>query len=148
METASSQLSRLPANKKEIIHFSKKLEEEINAGTVNPLDLLRFKKAFETVFENVKDTLREAAVSEGAKYEKEFNHAGARFTLGEFGTKYAYDQCGDPVWNTLKQAIKEREAWLRGLKEAEKWIDEDSGEEFTIAPPLKTSVTSLSCKIE
>lgn len=148
METATSQLSRLPANKSEIITFSYKLSEEINSGRVNPLDLLRYKKAIETVFENIKDTLREAAVTEGSKYGKEFNHAGANFALGEFGTKYAYDKCNDPVWNSLKAAMKEREAWLRGLKEPEQWVDEESGEEFTVTPPLKTSVTSLSCKIE
>jgi hypothetical protein len=149
METASSALSILPKTAKEIKSFGLKLVDEINNGTINPLELARYKKSLEVLFEAIKEPLRDASLEEAAKYgSKEFDFLGAIYKTAEYGTKYDYEATGDPVWKDLNEKKKDRENFLKSLKEKHTYVDEETGDVITIYPPVKTSTTSVSVTIK
>jgi len=79
---------------------------------------------------------------------------GVKFELYEAATKFDYESCGDPVWNRLSKEIellkvkmKERESFLKGLRESITLnvIDPDTSEyheNVQIYPPTKTSTST------
>lgn len=123
--------------------------------TAAPLLMQKF-KVIEMLKEAVADKLREASVAELKKYpEKDIMLYGAEFKVGEFGVKYDFTACMDPKWTELDRRIKElqedkkaRETYLKTLKGKTTWIDPDTGELCELMPPIKTSVTSVSCSIK
>ena len=150
METAISTLSQLPETKKQIEVFASQLENGLINGLIIPTDLLRFQKAMEKVFEKIKPTLIESAISEVEHYEKNAVIKGSEFSIVEAGVKYDYSDCNDPVYNEhlhnleiAKERLKERETFLKCIKEPMHFINDDTGEALTLYPPKKTSTTTL-----
>lgn len=150
METAISTLKNLPETKQQIDVFASQLENALNNGQIVPTDLLRFQKAMEKVFEKIKPTLTECAISEVEHYEKNAIIKGSEFSIVEAGTKYDFSGCNDLEYKSLeftlekaKEALKQREMFLKAIKEPLQVIDESSGEVFTIYPPKKTSTTTV-----
>ena len=148
MDNAVSYLTVLPANKDEIKSFSDRVISELEGGAIDPLELRRNIKAIEMALESIKDKARNIFVDEAQKYGKEFNYKGAEFNVAEFGIKYNYESTGDPVWAKLNELKKKREEYLRGLKDVDYWVDEETGENYKITPPVKTSATSVSVNIK
>ena len=150
METAISTLSQLPETKQQIETFAHSLEQGLNNGQIIASDLLRFQKAMEKVFEKIKPTLIENALNEISNYEKNAVIKGSEFSIVEAGVKYDYSDCNDLEYNklttqleALKSTLKDRETFLKSIKEPLQMIDENSGEVYTIYPPKKTSSTTL-----
>ena len=150
METAISTLSQLPDTKKQIEVFASQLENGLINGQIVASDLLRFQKAMEKVFEKIKPTLIENALNEISQYEKNSVIKGSEFSIVEAGVKYDYSDCNDLEYKALeftmekaKGAVKQRESFLKTLKEPLEVIDETSGECYTIYPPKKSSTTTL-----
>lgn len=150
METAISTLSQLPETKKQIETFAHSLEQGLINGQIIASDLLRFQKAMEKVFEKIKPTLIENALNEISNFEKNPIIKGSEFSIVEAGVKYDYSDCNDLEYNTLsiqlealKSTLKERETFLKSIKQPMQMIDENSGEVFTIYPPKKSSTTTL-----
>lgn len=150
METAISTLSQLPETKKQIEVFASQLEQGLVNGQIVASDLLRFQKAMEKVFEKIKPTLIENALNEISQYEKNSVIKGSEFSIVEAGVKYDFSDCNDLEYNTLsiqlealKSTLKDRETFLKSIKEPLQLIDETSGECYTIYPPKKTSTTTL-----
>jgi len=150
METAISTLSQLPETKQQIETFAYSLEQGLNNGQIIASDLLRFQKAMEKVFEKIKPTLIENALNEISQYEKNSVIKGSEFSIVEAGVKYDYSNCNDLEYNmlntqleALKSTLKDRETFLKSIKEPLQMIDEASGEVYTICPPKKTSSTTL-----
>jgi hypothetical protein len=150
METAISTLSQLPETKKQIETFAYSLEQGLINGQIVASDLLRFQKAMEKVFEKIKPTLIENALQEISQYEKNTSIKGTEFSIVEAGVKYDYSDCNDLEYNTLtiqiealKSTLKDRETFLKAIKQPIQMIDETSGECYTIYPPKKTSTTTL-----
>lgn len=93
--------------------------------------------------EEVKQAVESAKKKWGAA-PAEFQ--GAKLTITESGVKYDYTGCGDPQWNELSKQkadieakLKEREAFLRGIKVSETIIDETTGAMEKISAPVRTS---------
>jgi nucleotidyltransferase/DNA polymerase involved in DNA repair len=150
METAISTLSQLPETKQQIETFAYSLEQGLNNGQIVASDLLRFQKAMEKVFEKIKPTLIENALNEISKFEKNAVIKGSEFSIVEAGVKYDYSECNDIEYNmlntkleALKSTLKDRETFLKSIKQPLQMIDETSGEVYTIYPPKKTSSTTL-----
>jgi hypothetical protein len=101
--------------------------------------------------DKVSETLKPLVVNELQKYsakEKIISY-GTEFTLKETGVKYDYSKCGDAVLlDLMKQVeelntkIKERQAFLKSIKDVEFIVDTRTGELCEIHPPQKTSTTS------
>jgi hypothetical protein len=128
------------------------LLKDLDEGHISPLQLASQLKFVEDIITNVKEELRQRVVAEQSKYGKEtMNYHGASFDIREAGIKYDYSQCQDTIWNDLRQQIdafndkiKEREAFLKTLKERFTYIDESTGEIITIYPPQRKSTTTYS----
>ena len=150
METAISTLSQLPETKQQIETFAYSLEQGLINGQIVASDLLRFQKAMEKVFEKIKPTLIENALNEISQYEKNSVIKGSEFSIVEAGVKYDYSDCNDLEYNTLtiqlealKSTLKDRETFLKAIKQPLQMVDETSGECYTLYPPKKTSTTTL-----
>ncbi len=129
--------------------------ESVKNGEASGLEVLTFFKAFEKVAERVKkeihdNVMKEADLHPGTKFEV----MGNQFEKAELGTKYDYAICGDPVYARRKDIadiaagqLKEREAFLKALKEPITIVDEDSGEVITVRPPAKTSTSGIKITI-
>lgn len=150
MDTAISTLSQLPETKKQIEVFASQLEQGLVNGQIVASDLLRFQKAMEKVFEKIKPTLIENALEEISQYEKNSVIKGSEFSIVEAGVKYDFSDCNDlehasliVTLNTAKEALKQRESFLKTLKEPMQMIDENGGEVYTVYPPKKSSTTTL-----
>ena len=155
METTINTLSILPSTKDEIQNFSIKIISELESGRINPLDLLKQIKCFEKVIEQTKDTLSKMAREEAEKYgAKSFEYKGIKIELAEVGTKYDYSQCNDFVLakvseelSKLNESKKQRETFLKSLKEPISLVDEESGDIIQVLPPIKSSTSSLKVTI-
>lgn len=154
METATSTLSILPSTKDEVYNFARKLESELVSGEVNPLELVRFKKAFENLFETIKPTLDEYSREEAEKYGKSFNYKGLKIELAENGTKYDYSKCNDPILPDLlqklesaKKAVENRQTFLKGIKGHITVVDEETGDVVQVFPPIKSSTSGIKCSL-
>jgi len=155
METTINTLSILPSTKDEIQNFSIKIISELESGRINPLDLLKQIKCFEKVIEQTKDTLSKMAREEAEKYgAKNFDFKGVKIELAEVGTKYDYSKCNDFVMAKVSEDLaklnetkKQRETFLKSLKDPISLIDEESGDVFQILPPVKSSSSSLKVTI-
>ena len=76
---------------------------------------------------------------------------GNTFKLKEAGTKYDYTNCGDTILldllkelEVLNEKIKERQKFLKSIKEVEIVVDKNTGELLELRPPIKTSVTTFT----
>jgi thiamine pyrophosphate-dependent acetolactate synthase large subunit-like protein len=139
-------------NKEIIKETSLALLNDIDEGHMHPLQVAAQFKFIEDVITNVKEELRQRVISEQSKYGKDaMTYHGATFDIKEAGVKYDYSQCDDTIWNDLKQQLdalndkmKEREAFLKTLKERFTYINESTGEIITLYPPQKKSTTTYS----
>ena len=137
-------------SKETIKETSLALLNDIDEGHMHPLQVAAQFKFIEDVIANVKEELRQRVIAEQDKYGKQvMTYHGATFEIKEAGIRYDYSECDDTIWNDLKQQldalneqIKEREAFLKSLKERFTYIDESTGEIVTLYPPQKKSTTT------
>lgn len=153
METTLSTISVLPSTKEQRFAFFKAMKNEILAADKDPLKILVHLKHIEAVIGDIlkdKDIedhfLREFALYES---EKVIEVGGAKLTCQETGTKYLYEDSGDPVWLNLKRQseelaakIKERENFLRAIPSDKPGIVDEGTGVFITRPP-KTSKTKV-----
>jgi uncharacterized coiled-coil DUF342 family protein len=108
-------------------------------------------KSMTDLFDAVKDELRGRVLDELNAYTKgeEVTLFGATFEVIEAGTKYDYSGCNDAEYDELSQQIneltarrKDREKFLRSIKNATTIVNEETGELVRILPPVKTSTTT------
>jgi hypothetical protein len=152
METALSTLSVLPSGKDEIKRFSRMLKDEILQADRDPLKILVQLKYIEKVLEDVlkDDEIDRHFSKEFDLYGKEkvIEINGAKLQQVEVGTKYLYEDCGDPVWFDLKRQSdeiaekkKEREKFLQNIPYDQGIVEPKSG--VFITRPPKTSKTKV-----
>jgi len=139
-------------NKEHIKEQSIALLKDLDEGHITPLQLAAQLKFVEDIITNVKEELRQRVVAEQSKYGKErMTFKGATFDIKEAGIKYDFSQCQDDIWNDIDKKMqmlterrKEREAFLKTLKERFTYVDESTGEIVTIYPPQKKSTTTYA----
>jgi hypothetical protein len=149
--SAIGTLKLMPSNTQQIARFSKLLIEDVQNGNVNPLELLVMLRALEGMSKTVRECIDSNIQSAADKYsEKEFEVLGAKIQKGDVGVEYDYKNTGDHDWErfatdeaTAAARRKERETFLRSLKEPMDVLDKDSGEMWTIRPPLRRSKPGL-----
>jgi len=139
-------------NKEIIKETSLALLNDIDEGFMHPLQVAAQFKFIEDVIANVKEELRQRVVAEKDKYGKDtMTYHGATFDIKEAGIKYDFSHCEDAIWNDIDKKMqmlterrKEREAFLKSLKERLTYVDESTGEIVTIYPPQKKSTTTYA----
>ncbi len=153
--TAMGAARLLPISQTEIDVFSDGIIYSVKSGECSSLEVLTILKSFEKASDRIIKQIRNNFVTEAEKYpERSFEFNGVKITKTEVGTKYNYLICGDPIYNDRfkisKEAdkqLKEREEFLKAMKEPIAFLDEATGEVVKVIPPLKTSTTSLTVTI-
>lgn len=153
--TAISTLRLFATTQSQVDVFSDQLIESVKNGEVNPIELLVVLKAFEKVSDRVLKEIKDNAITEAQKHPgTSFEWNGNKIEKSELGTTYNYSVCNDPVFNQRLQIadeatkqLKERQDFLKSLKEPLTLVDEGSGEVVKIIPPLKKSTTGLKVSI-
>lgn len=148
-------INQFPTNKTEQSVMAARFAKSIENGEVSPLEAVaKMKSLQEVIALFLKDeSVSNAVITEVEKYGKGETPSsnGATFQVKEVGVKYDFSECGDIVWNRLKEQadkineeLKNREKYLKTIKQSKTEIDEESGEIYTILPPVKTSTTSYT----
>lgn len=137
-------------NRDKISRLTKDVKEQILEGEINPLDAAMIIKGMEDFTKNLRgDALvQDAIIEEVQKFGKTAEYKGAKFTVKEVGVSYDFSYCHDPKWDLIKaridelsELLKEREAFLKSIRGQETLVDEESGEVYTVNPPVKRSKT-------
>lgn len=145
--TVQGTLSLMPSTATEVAKFSKLLIQGVRSGEINPLQLVVQLHALTKVYEEVREEIEENVLREAEMFpEKVIERYGARIEKSEVGTKYNYATSKDIEWErldsefrTIERKRKEREEFLRALKEPMTAVNEETGEVYRISPPFKTS---------
>lgn len=128
----------------------------VTEGRLQPLDTIARLKFAETTIKSAIDGVMPHAISEAGKYAKgeKITALGCELTQKEAGVKYDFSGCGDAVYDrltaemeALKERIKERENFLKTVKEGMTVVDEESGEVMTIRPAMKSSKTIVEVRL-
>ena len=139
--------------KADIIEQCQVIIDNINeGGDVNPLRVATSMKAVELAMQTIKAGISSAILDEASKYDtKTFEFDGHSVGVREGGIKYDYSLCCDPALAKLEStakftadSIKERQAFLKTIKDQMTIVDDESGEVFTVLPPTKSSITTYS----
>lgn len=150
-DTPMSALRVMPSTPQQIATFAKGIIQSVKSGDANPLEVLVMLRSLELVSELVRDEIGDNVLTAAEKYsEKKFEAFGAIIERSENGTKYSYETSRDTVYerlqtdfNTAKDRLDERTAFLRGLKQPMTVIDELTGEVVMVCPPLKKSKSGV-----
>jgi len=126
--------------------------EQIEGGELNPLKIHVQVKAMEDFIKKILDSkvYKNCLISECDKNGKKFDFFGAEFMQKETGVKYDYDVCNDAIilhlqqqQEAIKEAIKERETFLKTIPAGGLETITEDGEVVTLYPPSKSSTTSI-----
>ena len=136
-----------------ISQHADQLLELIDNGHTDAISIAIQAKYLTEVLEATKERIRELVCDELHKYAKgeQCVKHGASFALKEAGVSYDYSGCGDLQWSDLDSQIKvlteqrkEREKFLRGIKDSLTIVDESTGEIATLHAPIKRSTSTYS----
>ena len=123
---------------------------DVAEGNINPLKQLVVLKSLETAIDEIKQNILEAGIEEVRKYGKEAELNGYRISIINAGAKYDYSNCNHPVYNELskkaaeiKAELTEIEKFLKSLKAPLEMLDKETGEIYTIYPPVYSSKETL-----
>lgn len=138
-------IKQLPSTKVEIEAFAEILNQGLDDGSINALELLKYFKAIEKLHENVKPMLDKMALQEASRYpESTIEAFGVKFTKKGGPPKWDYSNCNDSEYNLLKnyqneydKKVKDREKFLQTLTKPMELVDDDSGECIKIHPATK-----------
>jgi hypothetical protein len=135
-----SALTLMPSTKSQVEAFSNSVINEVESGTLNPLDLKVQIKFLQTCLDKIDKATKDSFTSEASKYGKEFEFKGYKVTEVEAGVNYDYSN--DIEWSRLSKLLKERETFLKTLKEPLEVLDSETGEITKCYPPIKRSTTT------
>lgn len=132
-----------------------RMKDALVEGEVDPIEsIVKAKSLYEVLSVFLKDEdVKECVEKECDKYGKgeSPNYCGAVVQIKEAGVKWDYKNCEDPLYDSLslqmeelKQQMKQRETYLKTITSSKTEIDEETGEIYTIFPPVRTASTSYS----
>ena len=129
---------------------------DVEQGTINPLTAFLQLKSIEDVCKKAKEGINKWSLEEAQKHgAKSFDYMGAKVEISELGPKYDFSNCGDIIWESLnqqaeslKEQLKEREAFLKTVKGEMEIVNPDGGEIYKVVPPVKRSTTGLKITLK
>lgn len=149
-------LTLMASTSTQIDVFSDGVIQLVKEGEINPLTVLIQLRAMEKATERILKEIKENLLTEAGKYSgNDFEYMGNKITKAEHGIKFDYSKCGDPVYKRLldvatqaNEQLKERETFLKAVKQPFNFLDEGTGEVFIISPPTKKSTSGLNVSIK
>lgn len=142
-----------PITKSEQTNAAQTIINRIKDGEVDPISTYATIKAVVEALSLVlkdKDVVR-LTISGVEQYGPGgTTYRGAKMSVCETGVRYNFSDCGDPIWNELsvqkteiEARLKERETFLRGIKDPQTIIINETGEVVTVYGPSRTSSNSV-----
>lgn len=123
--------------------------QHVEKGEGNPIEISAKLDFMMKICDSAKKEIKPAVIRELEKAKERKDYFGYKVEVKETGTKYDYRNCGDSKWYDLQEQlqfiedkIKDRETFLKAIKEPLMIADEETGELFKVIPPVKTSTTS------
>ena len=156
MNLSVTNLSLFETSKVERQSFAEAVTNNLLEGLADPLKVHLQVKCMEDIIKQITSNpvYRDIVVTEAAKYGKTFEQHNAKFEIKEAGVKYNYENCGDPILQSLEQQfeaietdVKDRQKFLRSLPESGMEILVDD-ELVKVYPPSKTSTTSVTINLK
>lgn len=139
-----SMLRLMPSRVKEVATFAKGVIQSVKNGDANPLEALVMLKALQLLSKEVIEQIEDNILNEANRYnEKTIEMYGAKIDKCDVKTEYLYETSGDSQWEELDAEIKglvekkkQREEFLRAIKDPVVLVTKD-GEEEIVKPPVK-----------
>jgi len=155
-DSPSSVLQLMNADKKALEMFANTIIQDVKEGRENALEIQLLIKKYEFVLNEIKENIKVNVNTEVSKYgEKEFEYGGAKCHYTPTATSYDFGNCGDPVYSRLfikseeaNYQLKERQNFLKSVREPFTFIDDVTGEVTTISPPLKKQSYGLKVTLK
>lgn len=154
-ETAVSHIMNFVTSKDRVQAFEDQVVSSVKDGITNPLEIHIYLKAFMKAAEGILKRIADDSLREAEKHGRSSEVHGARVEVCELATRYDYTNCCDKKWETFDRIIKniseekkDRESFLKTIKDKLTLVDEDTGEVSEIFPPIKTSTTGIKITIK
>lgn len=154
----SFQLNNLyDANKKAIASISKQIVQRVKDGELDSVQAFLHARKGTELFKKLEEGLRpymekDAAVPAG---EEGLTMLNCHLQRADMGVSYNYENCHDVVWDkldadikTLSEAKKAREEYLKKIKVVTEEVDEETGESWTINPPIRTGRNGIKVSLK
>jgi hypothetical protein len=146
----------LDAKKSNIATAVETISQAVKDGNYDSLKGLILAVKGKALFTDLEKSLRPLAEKDYLdKLEKNYTAHDTKIDQAATKTEYDYTVCKDPVYNSLaaqleiaKNSLKEREAFLKGIKQPLTVVDENTGEVSTIYPPNKLQSDGLKITIK
>ena len=135
--------------------FSNQLADQVIASVMdngsNALKQIIMVKALDSALTKIKAKLMPYAIEDfDTENAKEIDMNGYRISKVNTGVSYDFSNCNHPVYNALynqladiKSQMDDIEKMLKSLTSSMEILDKETGEVYTIYPPVKKSTTTL-----
>lgn len=140
-------------NKSDIRDKVKQGVQRVEDGEIMPEDALIYALKGKELYTELEKQVRPLA--EEREYGKGFVKYGATFTEKMNGVKYDYSNCGHKEYNELLVQLepilkrkKEIEEELQKMTKSREEVDTETGETFTVNPPVKSGKLGLNISIK
>lgn len=155
-ETALQVLGLFSTSKESIQNFSNQIIREVKEGRADALRIKVYLKTLEQIIEQIDTNTKSEQRTEAEKYgERPFDFMGASIQVVPVKTDYDYSLCNDAYLQTLEisaeriaQKIKARKELLKTLGEPTPLGDPETGEIYTVYPPIKKAQTGIKVSIK
>jgi len=155
-DSPASVMQLFDADKQALLSFAANIVNSVIDGNENALKVQVLVKKQEFVLEKIKEGIKESLKTEAAKYgEKEFDYAGTKCHYTPTATSYDFEQCNDPEYVKLmldfeyaKSKLEQRKEWLKAMGGPEHLLDQETGETFTVYPPIKKQAMGVKVSLK
>ena len=149
-ETVIKKVFALPETKEEAEAFAASIIDEVQSGHKEGLKTYIQCKFLIDALTELMESIKKEAMDEAKNVGKGESVLSVFPSLKESGVKYKYEGCNDfklpRIIKAAEQAatdLKDRQNFLKSLKESIEIVDEETGEMVRIYPPIKESTTTL-----
>jgi hypothetical protein len=139
METFSV-INLMPSQKEEVSLFANDIVNRIKNNDIDVITFYDKKHWIELCLKEIEKQTKEKWFEKISKEGAVYVSNGLKKTAMESGTTYDYS--ADAEWVALKEKIKERETFLKSLKEPLEVVNTETGETTTLVPPVKRSTST------
>ena len=144
-----------PETKSQAQIFAQQIIDQVESGSIDSLEVHIRCKALITALTQVIESIETLTLAEAEKHGKSFDFKSARIEVKELGSKWHFDKSNDSKYFSIKSNIekldierKDRETFLKSLKQKTSILDEETGELIEVFPAYKTSKTGITVTLK
>ena len=144
-----------PESKSQVQIFAKTIIEQVESGSLDALEVHIRCKNLMVALGEVIESIANLSLAEAEKYGKSFEFKNARIEVKELGSKWHFDKSNDSKYFSIKSNIekldierKDRETFLKSLKQKTSILGEETGEVIEVFPAYKTSKTGITVTLK